>query len=36
LGWDGKGGVRWAEQRVVDWVMRDALPTKDVVRSAKS
>jgi predicted alpha/beta-fold hydrolase len=21
LGWDGGGGVRWAERRVVDWVM---------------
>jgi len=23
LGWDGKGGVRWAENRVVEWVLRN-------------
>jgi predicted alpha/beta-fold hydrolase len=28
LGWDGKGGVRWAERRIVDWVMREDLPTR--------
>jgi predicted alpha/beta-fold hydrolase len=22
LGWDGAGGVRWAERRVVEWVLR--------------
>jgi predicted alpha/beta-fold hydrolase len=21
LGWDGAGGVRWAERRMVDWVL---------------
>ena len=21
LGWDGAGGIRWAERRIVDWVM---------------
>jgi hypothetical protein len=28
LGWDGKGGVRWAENRVVEWVLRNDLPSK--------
>jgi predicted alpha/beta-fold hydrolase len=23
LGWDGAGGIRWAERRVVEWVLRD-------------
>jgi uncharacterized protein len=22
LGWDGNGGIRWAERRVIDWVLR--------------
>src|SRR5262249_5576680 len=22
VGWDGAGGIRWAERRVVEWVMR--------------
>jgi len=22
LGWDGSSGVRWAERRIVDWVLR--------------
>jgi predicted alpha/beta-fold hydrolase len=22
LGWDGAGGIRWAERRIVEWVMR--------------
>ena len=22
LGWDGAGGIRWAERRLVDWVTR--------------
>jgi predicted alpha/beta-fold hydrolase len=26
LGWDGKGCVRWAEQRAANWVLRDGLP----------
>jgi uncharacterized protein len=26
LGWDGKGCVRWAEQRAANWVLRDDLP----------
>jgi uncharacterized protein len=24
LGWDGNGGVRWAESRIVDWALRQA------------
>ncbi len=23
LGWDGAGGIRWAERRLVEWVLRD-------------
>jgi uncharacterized protein len=34
LGWDGKGGVRWAERRVVDWVLRTDLPSKHEDRHA--
>jgi predicted alpha/beta-fold hydrolase len=26
LGWSGAGGVRWAEQRIVDWVLRPEPP----------
>jgi predicted alpha/beta-fold hydrolase len=22
LGWDGAGGIRWAERRVADWILR--------------
>jgi predicted alpha/beta-fold hydrolase len=25
LGWDGQGGVRWADHRIVDWVLRDSV-----------
>jgi predicted alpha/beta-fold hydrolase len=28
LGWDGQGGVRWADRRIIDWVFRNDLPTK--------
>jgi predicted alpha/beta-fold hydrolase len=24
LGWDGAGGVRWAERRVIDWLLRSS------------
>lgn len=24
IGWDGAGGIRWAERRIVDWVMKQA------------
>jgi len=36
LGWDGKGGVRWSDRRIVDWVLRDNLPTRTVNGSADS
>ena len=36
LGWDGQGGVRWADRRIVDWVLRDNLPTRTVNGSADS
>jgi predicted alpha/beta-fold hydrolase len=26
LGWDGTGGIRWAERRIADWVTRDYPP----------
>jgi predicted alpha/beta-fold hydrolase len=22
LGWDGVGGIRWAEHRIVDWLLQ--------------
>ena len=26
LGWDGAGGIRWAERRLVDWILHPYLP----------
>lgn len=28
LGWDGAGGVHWAEHRITQWVLRAALPAQ--------
>ena len=25
VGWDGSGGVRWAESRVTDWVTKEGI-----------